>query len=619
MKNKKLLVSLLLVTSSLTLLGSCGNNNTTSTISTRSIDDYDVVGQTKLNLDDDLFNTLMTKKKTSDYDSKLMDFNRDGVERMLTNTDYAPNDADDVFTNYVDGDTTQFTSYNGNYTVKVRYLGVDTPESTSEVEEWGRSASLFNKSILKKAKYVIVQSAGSAKTGKRAPADLDGYQRSLAYVWYSNEDNPTKESFRNLNLELVYNGYSGFNAPSDDMKEDFYNAFSNAYAIAQEYKKHRFSDEKDPNYDYNPAQVLPLDMLYDKTYYVEHFDPNTNESLGTYSSFCDDKTWYSFDGYVTRVVGGSAFYIQNKIGDNYYGLYVFTLRTYEPVQVGNWLRVTGVLDYYSGMYELKGVSYSFFNHEDKDIKYLDENGNPTEDVTKVKKETVTPIKATSKDIYDLKYPSCLVELVGDGTESDKNKGLIFQKASNSYGDITYGGTQEVNTYNEAYPFYNTDNSMVLFGRYGVNSSIGGIGASDASIVRVKINRDAIIKGNYTTESYVFGSDDEHVTVTEEQAICSYKFFCGGVSYYVPGSEIEEQNGMDMKVSNARYAKMLNASSSATITKGLSVYKNTYKQQIARKIIGMSNNYISSGGNNKPSIEIVNTKDFNELEDYVAEG
>lgn len=617
MKNKKLLVSLLLVTSSLTLLGSCGNNNTTSTISTRSIDDYDVVGQTKLNLDDDLFNKLMTNKSTSAYDKNLMDFNRDGVERMLTNTDYAPNDADDVFTNYVDGDTTQFTSYNGNYTVKVRYLGVDTPESTSEVEEWGRSASLFNKSILKKAKYVIIQSAGSAKTGKRAPADLDGYQRSLAYVWYSNEDNPTKDSFRNLNLELVYNGYSGFNAPSDDMKESFYNAFSDAYAIAQEYKKHKFSNEKDPNYDYNPAQVLPLDTLYDKSYYVEHFDPETNESLGTYSSFCDDKTWYSFDGYVTRVVGGSAFYIQNKIGDNYYGLYVFTLRTYEPVQVGNWLRVTGVLDYYSGMYELKGVSYSFFNHEDKDIKYLGENGNPTEDVTKVKKEIVTPIKATSQDIYNLKYPSCLVELVGDGTESDKNKGLIFQKASNSYGDITYGGTQEVNTYNEAYPFYNTDNSMVLFGRYGVNSSIGGIGASDASIVRVKINRDAIIKGNYTTESYVFGSDDEHVTVTEEQAICSYKFFCGGVSYYVPGSETEKQNGMDMKVSNARYAKMLNASSSATITKGLSVYKNTYKQQIARKIIGMSNNYISSGGNNKPSIEIVNTKDFNELEDYVA--
>lgn len=618
MKNKKLLVSLLLVTSSLTLLGSCGrNNNTTSTISTRSIDDYDVVGQTKLNLDDDLFNTLMTNKKTSAYDKNLMDFNRDGVERMLTTTDYAPNDAKDVFTNYVDGDTTQFTSYNGNYTVKVRYLGVDTPESTSEVEEWGRSASLFNKSILKKAKYVIIQSAGSAKTGKRAPVDLDGYQRSLAYVWYSNEDNPTKNSFRNLNLELVYNGYSGFNAPSDDMKESFYNAFSDAYTIAQEYKKHKFSNEKDPNYDYNPAQVLPLDMLYDKTYYVEHFDPNTNESLGTYSSFCDDKTWYSFDGYVTRVVGGSAFYIQNKIGDNYYGLYVFTLKTYEPVQVGNWLRVTGVLDYYSGMYELKGVSYSFFNHEDKDIKYLDENGNPTEDVTKVKKETVTPIKATSQDILDLKYPSCLVELVGDGTESDKNKGLIFQKASNSFGDITYGGTQEVNTYNEAYPFYNTDNSMVLFGRYGVNSSIGGIGASDASIVRVKINRDAIIKGNYTSESYVFGSDDEHVIVTEEQAICSYKFFCGGVSYYVPGSETEKQNGMDMKVSNARYAKMLNASSSATITKGLSVYKNTYKQQIARKIVGMSNNYISAGGNNKPSIEIVNTKDFNELEDYVA--
>lgn len=53
-------------------------------------------------------------------------------------------------------------------------------------------------------------------------------------------------------------------------------------------------------------------MLYDETYYVDHFDPNTNENLGNYSSFCDDKTWYSFDGYVTRVVGGSAFYIQTK-------------------------------------------------------------------------------------------------------------------------------------------------------------------------------------------------------------------------------------------------------------------------------------------------------------------
>lgn len=621
MKGKKLLALASILTCTMGgVLASCTGNGNSSITPV----DEDLVAKTKLKLDDDIFKSVMTQKTAKTYDESAMDFNRDGVERVLTKKAYAPYTENDAFTNYVDGDTTQFTSYNGLYTIKVRYLAVDTPESTSEIEEWGKSASLFNQSKLKNATYIIVQSAESAKTGKRAPAEIDGYQRSLAYVWYTNVEKDigeiTKDDFRNLNLELVYEGYSGFNAPSDDMDTDFYNAFANAYDLAQSLKKHKFSSEKDPNYCYDAPEVLGLNQIYDKNYYEYHRDKITSELEGYYSTYCDDFTWYSFDGYVTRVVGGTSFYIQNEINGKYYGLYVFTLRSYAPVKVGNWLRVTGVLSYYSGIYELKGVNYGFFNHGEKDIKYIKDDGTTTESASEGKKQTVEPIKVTAQDIANQTYPSCLVELDGDttvtGVDSDHD-GLIFQSSSNSYGSTTYGGSQEVNTYNDTYPFYNTDNSMVLFGRYGKNTSITGIGNGDDSVIRVKINSNAMISGDYETEYYTSGVEGTTEATLTDTAVCSYKFFCGGTHYYVPGTMTEQVNGMDMKKSNARYAKALSDSSSATIPDGLTVYKNTYTQKIAKKVIGMSVGYVSSGGNSKPSIEIVSSNDFGEFGDATS--
>lgn len=616
MKGKKLISIVAILSGCVGFLGSCTKENTITTPSSTVVDE-DVVANTKLKLDDDIFESVMTVKTSKAYDENAMDFNRDGVERVLTKKAYSPYSENDAFTNYVDGDTTQFTSYNGLYTIKVRYLAVDTPESTSEIELWGKSASLFNQSKLKNATYIIVQSAGSAKTGKRAPAEIDGYQRSLAYVWYTNAENPTKDDFRNLNLELVYEGYSGFNAPSSDMDTDFYNAFTKAYDIAQGLKKHKFSDDQDPNYCYNDPVLLGLDEIYDKGMYGVHKDPITDEDVGNYSLYCDDKTWYSFDGYVTRVVGGTSFYIQNEINGKSYGLYVFTLRSYAPVKVGNWLRVTGVLSYYSGIYELKGVDYGFFNHDDKDIKYLKEDGTVTENASECKKQTVTPIKATAQDIANQTYPSCLVELDGDTTVSnvdDAHDGIIFQAAGNSYGSTTFGGSQEVNTYNDTYPFYNTDNSMTLFGRYGVNSSISGIGKDDATVIRVKINSNAMISGDYDTEYYTTGTEGTNTDTLTNAAICSYRFFSGGEVYYVPGTITETVNGMSMSRSNARYAKALTDGTDVTLPDGITVYKNTYTQKIAKKVVGMSVGYVSSGGNSKPSIEIVSSNDFGDFSD-----
>lgn len=482
-------------------------NNSNSTKPNPDVVDEDVVGNTHLKLDAELFNLVMTNKSSRDYDSSKADFNAIGVERMLTTSDYSPNKSNDVFTNYVDGDTTQFTTYNGIYNVKVRYLAIDTPESTSEIEEWGKTASNFNKSKLKNAKHIIVQSAQCAKTGKRGAADLDGYGRSLAYVWYTDKDNPTQNDFRNLNLELVYAGYSLFSGSRSEMDSDFYDAFMKAYDIAFNLKKGMFSDEKDENYYYGEAKSLSLKDLYDKEYYVTKHKNDPDNDGTSYSQFCDYKTKYTFEGVVTRKVGTS-FYIQDKIDGNYYGLYCFTLRSYRPVKVGNRIKVSGVLSWYSGSYELSGLSYSEFDHQDGDIEYvLDGNGKR---VT----ETVTPVKATYKEINSGKYDNILCELVDD---SGNDQTVYFNNAYSNYnGEITNypsGGTEELNGYNDTYPFFNTDNSMILFGRAGSDFtsntvSFDDLMSSTKDYVRVKVSRDVII------------SDDNDIGIT------SYRYFTG---------------------------------------------------------------------------------------------
>lgn len=604
-----------------TFLVSCGEQTstqpTTTSQSTSSyVEDVDVVANTKIKLDENLFAKVMQKKTSRDYDKTLPDLNRDGVERMLTSYAYEPDKSGDVFANYVDGDTTQFSSYNGIYTVKVRYLAVDTPESTSEVEEWGKSASNFNKSKLTNATYVIVQSAGAAKTGLPAAADIDTYGRSLAYVWYTDVQKAPEEvqlsDFRNLNLELVYEGYSLFSGALDEMDQDFYNAFMQANDIAKYYKRGMYSGVEDENYYYGAAKQLKISALYDSTL----VDPTTG-----YSLYCDNYTRWSFDGYVSRIVGTS-FYIQDTFeeGKHPYGLYVFTLRSYAPVQVGNRIRVTGILDYYGGLYELKGVSYSFFNPSEYDIKYLDANGNPTTNASEcdvLTSDQIKPLELTMNQIASGDYQSVLVKV-----KTTSQEGLYFVPGESTYNGeksyLSYGGSQEYNTYNETRPFYNTDNSMVVFaydGKHDDNSSL----LSDNNALRIKVERDIVLKGDYTTTSYICnnGVKSEETSTEINGAITSYKFFCGGTNYYVSGSRlVDEPNimgGDDIQV-NTSYADVATNLSNGSISEtqtpdGVRIFKTVFARKSLDSLTGICVRYIStSGKNNKMTLSITNPSD-----------
>ena len=81
---------------------------------------------------------------------------------------------------------------------KVRLIGIDTPESTTQHDPYGEEASAFVKRTLP---------AGTAVWLEYDVEPLDQYQRDLAYVWLAKPD-PAAASSKMLNAALVAQGYA---------------------------------------------------------------------------------------------------------------------------------------------------------------------------------------------------------------------------------------------------------------------------------------------------------------------------------------------------------------------------------------------------------------------------
>ena len=161
-----------------------------------------------------------------------------------------------------DGDTANFVqdgyvdSSNRPITIKTRFLGVNTPESTAKVEPWGKKASLFTKHILEEAQAKAdEESAAAGKTvynialitdvnvmGER---DSSG-NRWLAFVWYRLGSN---QKWRNLNLELVEQAYSKNQLFLDSSICNYRSAFEKAEENVRKCG-YRVHGEKDKDYDY---------------------------------------------------------------------------------------------------------------------------------------------------------------------------------------------------------------------------------------------------------------------------------------------------------------------------------------------------------------------------------
>ena len=102
-----------------------------------------------------------------------------------------------------DGDTATFKmstkSAGGEESVRIRFQDIDTPESTGTVEKWGKQASKFTEEKLTSATSIVLESPTT-------PAGHDSYgERYLGWVWYKTA---TMTEYKNLNLEIVENGFS---------------------------------------------------------------------------------------------------------------------------------------------------------------------------------------------------------------------------------------------------------------------------------------------------------------------------------------------------------------------------------------------------------------------------
>ena len=520
----------------------------------------DFVDAFKLDISDDVFTEVMSKQETSSSGGVMtdLDFRRAGIEQVRAPNKFnakgekVARSSKEVFVNYVDGDTTHIETYNLKYTVKIRYLNIDTPESTSEIEEWGLTASYFSKyiysgdseywnyiknsftakdtaSLQPGATSIILVSQDAAihssemtledlKLGstEEGPyhATTDGNQRNLAYVWYATKQNPTKDDFRCLNLEMVYQGFSFGVGSKESTSDYYYKMFDAANLSAKANRRHIYSGDTDDNYYYYDTKGvsnLSLKKLYDSA---------QKDSVIGYkpiSNFANKKTLYRVTGFVSRKVGTS-FYIQDKKEyDNAavingteqpYGIYVFTYSE-TPIKVGDEVDVVGAVSSYGGTFQMQGISYSTIDPDPVRDTIIKSRGNE-----------IKPVKVTGAQFNSLKLPQILVEI------TDNIWFYQFQSVYNGNSeDIGEGGSEEINKYNDAYPFYNTSNSPIFYASYGETDNAAAVNTSDSSNIR------------YTDKVIRFTVDQNILVNFGVTTAYSYRFFTGGSYWYnVAGAE-----------------------------------------------------------------------------------
>ncbi len=403
---KKKLLSLLVLPLMMGLVASCGSDKPAEPI--------DYVSKAKL---------------TQDY--KGHDFISEGIGELSLKM-------------LIDGDTTHFES-KSRLTAKVRYLGVDTPESTGKVEPWGKTAAKHTADLINNATVIVGQDKDMyGGTSEYKVCATDGNLRQLGLIWVASVANPTLDDFVCINLSLVQNGFSGAKGVAGFEYEEYFR-LADEQATAQ--KIHIWSDDKDPDFYYGDAYKISIKEAFaNPTEYV-------GKKINVY-------------GVISRVTGSYDAYLQQDIVSEetgeiveQYGLFLFAgYRSIAPIRTqGNELNITGVFGEFGGSYQLSGLVYSEFYPGDDDPKIIS-TGN-----------TVTPLETNVDKVAAGEYLNLLVELknvkvtggYGGLDEIDRNTGKPYTNnamtlwIANEAGESVKGASiripQDVTVYNDGEP------------------------------------------------------------------------------------------------------------------------------------------------------------------------
>jgi micrococcal nuclease len=118
----------------------------------------------------------------------------------------------------VDGDTAVLAL--GGRQERVRFIGVDTPESTTRHEPYGEEASKYTKRVLEPGRKVYLEYDAELR---------DRYGRLLAYVWLEPPSDRSDASLRDkqFNARLLLHGYAQQMTIQPNSKyADFYTVYA---------------------------------------------------------------------------------------------------------------------------------------------------------------------------------------------------------------------------------------------------------------------------------------------------------------------------------------------------------------------------------------------------------
>ena len=263
---------------------------------------------------------------------------------------------------FIDGDTTHFhvpTSLMDTGVIKVRYLAINTPESTGKIEEWGKAASTFTKEKLSSATSIVIESDDA-----KLNADSTG-DRYLFWVWYKPEGS---DSYRNLNIEILQNGLA---IASNSANNRYGTTCMAAINQAKAQKLCVHSGQQDPDFYYGEAQVITLKELRCN---VEDYVGTKVAFTGVITMNCDNAVYVESYDEETDVWYGM--YVYYGFGLNGTGL--------EILAVGNESRIVGTVQYYEagGTYQVSDLNYRMMKPDDpNNIQLISEGNEPAYVVT----------------------------------------------------------------------------------------------------------------------------------------------------------------------------------------------------------------------------------------------
>ncbi|MCB9497869.1 MAG: thermonuclease family protein [Erysipelotrichaceae bacterium] len=205
----------------------------------------------------------------------------------------------------IDGDTTHFypvVTTTSSEIIKVRYYGIDTPESTGRVQEWGHTASEFTKERINNANANGTIVVSSAQDVYGVPSHDSTGERYVGLVWINEtEKNAPSEDLVLLNLWIVQEGLSWVKNVQE--MPDYSDTFYAAQAQAEDFELCLFSDETEPGFntgDYETTSLLDLKIEMEKSIldpnYENKYDNAKVRVTGTVAGFVNG-TMYLVDYY----------------------------------------------------------------------------------------------------------------------------------------------------------------------------------------------------------------------------------------------------------------------------------------------------------------------------------